>query len=73
MIKAYYYSPKHQLLFVVEGKNAEEIYSTIIKEGFVSTLSYAAYLGAELQKAEIALKKNIPYSKTNLFLNSNPV
>lgn len=63
MIKAHYYSPKHQLLFIVEGKSASEIYATIVREGFVSILSYAAYLGSELQKAETALKKNLPYTQ----------
>lgn len=61
LIKAYYYNLKHQLLFIIEGKSAEELIHTIIQEGFVSSPSYSAYLGSELQKAEIALKKNLPY------------
>lgn len=61
LIKAHYYGTKHQLLFIIEGKNAEAIYSTIIREGFVSSLTYTAYLASELQKAEFALKKNLPY------------
>ncbi|MFQ6053736.1 MAG: dihydropteroate synthase-like protein, partial [Candidatus Bathyarchaeia archaeon] len=40
---------------VVKGRNAREVYRTIIREGLVSKLDHAAYLGKELEKAEIAL------------------
>ena len=45
----------------ITGKNAEEIYNTILREEMVSSLQHAAYLGLELQKAEIALKLNLKY------------
>ncbi len=45
----------------IVGKNAEEIYNTILREELVSSLQHAAYLGLELQKAEIALKLNLKY------------
>ena len=61
IIRVRYYNAKHQLAALIEGKNAEEIYITICREGFVSIPSHAAYLGSELQKAEIAMKKNLPY------------
>mgnify|MGYP001562137229 CR=1 FL=1 len=46
---------------VVVGKTAMEVFNTIIRENLVSTLQHAADLGAELQKAEIALKNNLNY------------
>lgn len=46
---------------LVKGRNAEEIYNTVIREGLTKDLTHAAYLGNELQKAEIARALNIPY------------
>jgi dihydropteroate synthase-like protein len=40
---------------IVRGKNAREIYKTLIREGIIGNLDHAAYLGKELNKAEIAL------------------
>lgn len=40
---------------IFEGKTAKEIYDEIIKKGLVTKLEHAAYLGAELEKAEIAM------------------
>jgi len=40
---------------VVRGKNAQEVYQTIIREGLVGKLDHAAYLGKELHKAELAV------------------
>ncbi len=40
---------------VVRGKNAQEVYQTIIREGLVGRLDHAAYLGKELHKAELAV------------------
>lgn len=61
LIRARYYNAKHELVCTLEGRTAEEIYNTIIKQEMVSLLSHAAYLGSELQKAEIALKNKIQY------------
>jgi dihydropteroate synthase-like protein len=49
----------HEKIDVV-GKSAKEIYDTVIKKGLISRLDHAAYLGKELEKAEIAvlLRKN---------------
>ena len=46
---------------LIIGKTAIEIFNTIVKEKLVSTLQHAADLGAELQKAEIALNEKIEY------------
>jgi hypothetical protein len=61
LIRVRHYSARHELDTTIEGKTAEEIYNTIVKAEMVSLLSHAAYLGSELQKAEIALKKKISY------------
>jgi hypothetical protein len=61
LIRVRHYSPKKELLCEIEGKNAEEIYNTIVREGMVSSLSHAAYIGSELQKAEIAMKNGLDY------------
>ena len=51
--------------FVMEkkfvGKTAIEMFNTIIKHGYITKLEHAADVGAELQKAEIALKHNLVY------------
>jgi dihydropteroate synthase len=46
---------------IIIGKNAEEVYNTIIREKLLSLKEHAAYLGSELQKAEIAMKNNLKY------------
>jgi len=61
VIRVRYYNAKHQLAAVIEGKNSEEIYNSILREGLISLPSHAAYLGSELQKAEIALKHKSVY------------
>ena len=61
LIRARYYGEDYALKIVIEGKNAEEIYNTIVREKLVSTFQHAAYVGCELMKAEIAMKKNLSY------------
>ena len=67
VIRVRYYNAKHQLAALIEGKNAEEIYISICREGLVSIPSHAAYLGSELQKAEIAMKKRLNYVQDDPF------
>ena len=43
------------------GKRASDVYFSIIKSKLVSKLDHAAYLGKELNKAELALKNNLIY------------
>jgi dihydropteroate synthase-like protein len=45
---------------IIKGETAKSVYDEIIKNNLVSRLEHAAYIGAELQKAEIAaiLNKN---------------
>ena len=61
LIRVRYYNEKHQLTLVVEGKTAIEIYNTIVREKLISRLDHAADIGAELMKAEIAMKLGIDY------------
>jgi tetrahydromethanopterin S-methyltransferase subunit A len=61
IIRVRYYDAKHKLIYLIEGTNAEQVYNTIIREGLISLLAHAAYIGSELQKAEIAMKFNLPY------------
>ena len=61
VIRVRYYNEKHQLTLVIEGKTAIEIYNTIVREKLISRLDHAADIGAELMKAEIAMKLGIDY------------
>jgi len=61
VIRVRHYNAKHQLSAEIEGRTAEEIYNTICRDNLISSLSHAAYLGSELQKAEIAMRKNLHY------------
>jgi len=47
----------------VEGKTAREVYLAIINRKLVSLPEHAAYLGSELQKAEMALKLGLEYTQ----------
>ena len=40
---------------VIVGQSAKEVYEEIISKKLVSRMEHAAYLGSELQKAEIAM------------------
>lgn len=46
---------KNNADLVIVGKTAKEIYEEIIKKDLVTRMEHAAYLGSELQKAEIAM------------------
>lgn len=45
------------------GNNAKLLCDTIIEKKLVSDLKHAAYLGRELEKAEIALKDGLRYKQ----------
>ncbi|MGQ9468293.1 MAG: dihydropteroate synthase-like protein [Nitrososphaerales archaeon] len=46
---------------IIKGKKAEDIYRTIIGLGLVSLYDHAAYLGSELEKAQIAINTGKSY------------
>jgi tetrahydromethanopterin S-methyltransferase subunit A len=48
---------------VFKGASAEMLYRTIIGANLISRLDHAAYVGAELGKAETALKCNVRYDQ----------
>jgi len=48
---------------VVVGTDAEAICHTLVREGLVSELSHAAYLGREVAKAEEALRWGLEYEQ----------
>ncbi len=56
-----HYSYENKLLRIIEGKDAKSIYHTVIKNGWVTQLSHAAYLGKELIKAELSIKFGFKY------------
>ena len=56
-----YYDAKSELAFTFSGTNTPQIVQGIIDRGLVSTLTHAAYLGKELEKAVIALKNGMSY------------
>ncbi|MGL4669697.1 MAG: dihydropteroate synthase-like protein [Methanobacteriaceae archaeon] len=47
----------------IEGRYGKEIYDELVKQGLVSRMEHAAYLGSELQKAEIALATGKNYTQ----------
>lgn len=47
----------------IQGKTSKAIYDMIIKHGLISRIEHATYLGAELQKAEIAAKLDKNYTQ----------
>lgn len=61
IITVEHYSNDNRLLRVIEGKDARSIYMTIIKNGWITQLSHAAYLGKELAKAELSIKTGFKY------------
>lgn len=61
LIVVEHYSYDNALQRVIEGKDARSIYWTIIENGWVTQLSHAAYLGKELAKAELSIKRGFKY------------
>ncbi len=56
-----HYSYKEKLLRIIEGHDARSIYLTIVRNGWVSKLDHAAYLGKELTKAELCIRHDLKY------------
>ncbi len=61
-----HYNSKGELLRVVEGANARDLCITLIRNGWVSKLDHAAYLGRELARAEMALREDRPYAQDTI-------
>lgn len=56
-----HYAPEGHLLHCVAGPDAESLCAALVEWGLLSRLDHAAYLGRELAKAEIALRRALPY------------
>jgi tetrahydromethanopterin S-methyltransferase subunit A len=58
-----HFNSKDELLRVIEGKTARDLYITLIRNGWVTKLDHAAYLGRELALAEAALRIGSSYAQ----------
>jgi tetrahydromethanopterin S-methyltransferase subunit A len=56
-----HYSYDNKLQNTIEGKNSRDLYLTIIENKWVSDLGHAAYLGKELARAEMSIKKGFKF------------
>jgi tetrahydromethanopterin S-methyltransferase subunit A len=56
-----HYSYDNKLMRKIEGKTGRDIYFTIINNKWVSELTHAAYLGKELARAELSIKKGLKF------------
>ncbi len=56
-LRVEHYSYKEQLLRVIHGHEARSLYLTLVREGWVSRLDHACYLGKELARAEAAMRQ----------------
>ncbi|MEK6968763.1 MAG: thymidylate synthase [Nanoarchaeota archaeon] len=61
LIKLQHYDNNGPLLQTFEGMKAEDIYKELVLKETMSYPEHLIYIGAELAKAEIALKLGIPY------------
>ncbi len=60
-----------KLTHIVRGRAADVIYHTVVREKLLSQYEHAAYLGAELAKAETALYSGLPYEQDRKLIVSN--
>lgn len=61
IVAIHYMQGRKETEVIIKGKTASEIAQTVIALNLVSRLDHVAYLGAELKKAEIALKTGRSY------------
>jgi len=61
IITVEHYSYDNKLQHIIQGKDARSIYYTIIKNDLISQFYHAAYLGKELEKAELSIKMRFKY------------
>jgi tetrahydromethanopterin S-methyltransferase subunit A len=58
-----HFTTDRKLNRIIRGRAADMLYHTIIDEKLISQMDHAAYLGAELAKAETALYYNLNYEQ----------
>jgi tetrahydromethanopterin S-methyltransferase subunit A len=56
-----HYDYGERLRHVIEGNDARTIYWTLIDNGWVTKLDHAAYLGKELARAELSIKRSFDF------------
>ncbi len=61
VIAVEHYSYDNRLLRTIEGTNSRDIYLAIVSGGWVKDLGHSAYLGKELARAELSIKKGFKY------------
>jgi len=59
----HHYLPDNTPAHVVQGRHGESILLALLREELISQKSHAGYLGAELAKAETALRLDFPYEQ----------
>jgi tetrahydromethanopterin S-methyltransferase subunit A len=62
-IAARHYSPEAVPAHVMRGRSGEGIALALIREGLITQMTHAAYVGAELAKAETALRTGMEYEQ----------
>jgi tetrahydromethanopterin S-methyltransferase subunit A len=69
-----HYSPGHAPLHEMRGRNPSSLLLGLLREGLVSQLSHAGYLGIELAKAQLAIKAGVAYEQDRpLAIGAGPV
>jgi tetrahydromethanopterin S-methyltransferase subunit A len=58
-----HYNYQEELLRVIEGEDARSIYLTIVRNGWISRLDHAAYLGRQLARAEYSITNKSDYKQ----------
>lgn len=71
-ITAHHYTPDMSPGHVMRSRTGEGLVLALIREGLVTQLSHAAYLGAEFAKAETALRLHLEYEQDHPLRRHNP-
>lgn len=72
-IEVQHFSGEGQLANLIRGHSGEAIRLALLEAGLLSQLSHAAYLGAELAKAEMALRLGLVYDQDQPVRRAEPV
>ncbi|MGI8857465.1 MAG: DUF4346 domain-containing protein [Thermomicrobiales bacterium] len=67
-----HYLPDNTPAHEARGRTTEALFLALIREGLVSQLSHAAYLGAELAKAEASLRLGARYTQDRPLRSASP-
>ena len=62
-ILVHHYLPDNTPAHVIQGRSGESILLALLREELISQKSHAGYLGAELAKAETALRLDLSYEQ----------